>query len=172
MSSLLGRLTRRQMLACSGKALLAYPALNFAALMVSCGGGSSVSHQNHGLSDDQFLDQIERANFLYFWEQASSSTGLVKDRALAAGNDNRTVASIAATGFGLSALCIGHKRGYGDTTQIQSRVTTTLNYLLNQFTNVNGFFYHYVDMNSGARRNQRTLFDRHRDPPLWRAHLP
>lgn len=103
------------------------------------------------MSDDQFLDQIERAIFLFFWEQASATTGLVKDRALAAGNDSSTDASIASTGFGLSALCIGHKRGYGDAAQIQSRVTATLSFLANQQTNVNGFFYHFIDMNTGTR---------------------
>lgn len=75
----------------------------------------------------------------------------MKDRALAAGNDSRTVSSIAATGFGLTALCIGHKRGYGDATQIKDRVTTTLDYLLNQLFHQNGFFYHFIDMNTGAR---------------------
>ena len=102
-------------------------------------------------SDDEFLDQIQRATFLFFWEQASPTTGLVKDRALAAGNDTRTVSSIAATGFGLTALCIGHKRGYGDPAQIEARVNATLSYLLNQLPTVNGFFYHFVDMNTGAR---------------------
>ena len=150
MNSRLSGLTRRALLAYSGRALLAYPALNFAAALVSCGGKSS-SPQPPPLSDDQFLDQIEQSNFLYFWEQASTLTGLVKDRALAAGNDNRTIASIAATGFGLTALCIGHKRGYADTSQIQSRVSATLSFILNQFTNVNGFYYHFVDINSGAR---------------------
>ncbi len=102
------------------------------------------------ISDDAFLDQVQRASFLFFWEQAGPTTGQVKDRALAAGNDSRTVSSIAATGFGLTALCIGHKRGYADATQIQNRALTTLNFLLN-LTNVNGFFYHFVDMNTGTR---------------------
>lgn len=111
---------------------------------------TSAPPQPPPISDDEFLDQFQRAIFLYFWEQASTTTGLVKNRALAAGNDTRTVASIAATGFGLTALCIGHNRAYGDATQIQARVTNTLNFLLNE-NNVNGFYYHFVDMNSGAR---------------------
>ena len=143
------RFTRRELLQYSAKAALAYPALNFATAMVSCGGGSSSPPPP--VSDDQFLDQIERATFQFFWEQASATTGLVKDRALAAGNDSRTDASIASTGFGLTALCIGHKRGYGDPAQIQSRVAATLDFLANQQTNVNGFFYHFIDMNTGAR---------------------
>jgi hypothetical protein len=95
---------------------------------------------------------MEKAIFNFFWEQASSATGQVKDRSfVSGGNDNRTVASIAATGFGLTALCIGHNRGYGDAAQIQTRVATTLDYLLNHLTHVNGFFYHFIDMNTGDR---------------------
>jgi len=144
------RLTRRALLQYAAQASLALPVITTA---FGCGGSvSSGSPPPPPVSDDQFLDAIERAAFEFFWEQASSTTGLVKDRAYAAGgNDNRPVASIASTGYGLTALCIGHKRGYGDAVQIQSRVSTTLTYLLNQLTNVNGFFYHFVDMNSGAR---------------------
>jgi hypothetical protein len=143
-------LTRRAILGYSAKAALAYPAMKFTMGMVSC-GGSSAKSSAPPVSDDAFLDQVQRASFLFFWEQASPTTGQVKDRALAAGNDTRTVSSIAATGFGLTALCIGHKRGYGDPAQIQTRVTNTLTFLLNQLPNVNGFFYHFVDMNTGAR---------------------
>jgi len=139
-------------LAYSAKALLTAPALKLGVGLVSCGSRAPASSPAPpAVSDDEFLDQIQRAIFLYFWEQASPATGSVKDRAFAAGNDTRTVSSIAATGFGLTALCIGHKRGYGDASQIQARVTTTLSYLLNQLPTVNGFFYHFVDMNTGAR---------------------
>ena len=144
--------TRREILSHAAMALVACPTLRLGMTMVSCGGGSPTSSPPApSVSDDEFLDQIQRASFLFFWEQASPTTGQVKDRALAAGNDTRTVSSIAATGFGLTALCIGHKRGYGDAAQIQARVTATLTYLLNQLPNVQGFFYHFVDMNTGAR---------------------
>ena len=123
--------------------------LTLATLGVSCGGSKSASLPTP-VSDDQFLDSLERAVFLFFWEQASAATGQVKDRSFAIGNDSRTVSSIAATGFGLTALCIADQRGYYDSSQIKARVRATLNFLLNQ-TNVNGFFYHFVDMNTGQR---------------------
>src|SRR5579872_6655051 len=63
-------------------------------------------------SDDALLDEIERTAFDFFWNEAGATTGQVKDRALLNGNDTHTVASIAATGFGLSALCIADMRGY------------------------------------------------------------
>ncbi len=35
----------------------------------------------HSLAeDDQFLNELEHANFLFFWEQANPETGLIKDR--------------------------------------------------------------------------------------------
>jgi|SRR5271156_1478965 hypothetical protein len=147
-------LSRREMLARLGKTILACPLLNMAMMSVSCGGSSNPSSPAAPpLTDDQFLDAIERAIFLYFWEQASSTTGLVKDRALAAGNDTSTLASIAATGFGLSALCVADQRGYVASADIAARVQSTLSFLLNQMPNQNGFFFHYVDMNSGQRVN-------------------
>jgi len=152
MKSPIRGITRRELLRQSARAALCLPALTFPLTTLSCGGGGSpsTSTQPPPISDDEFLDQMQRAIFLFFWEQASPTSGLVKDRALAGGNDTRTVSTIAATGFGLTALCIGHKRAYADATQIQTRVTNTLTFLLNQ-TTVNGFYYHFVDMNSGAR---------------------
>ena len=149
-------ITRRQLLKDSARAALILPVLGVTGSMVACGRSTPAgSSTPPPVSDDEFLDQIEQAIFLYFWEQASASTGFVKDRALASGNDTRALASIAATGFGLTALCIGHKRAYADTAQIQARVATTLNFLASQQANLqattNGFFYHFIDMNTGAR---------------------
>src|SRR5271154_3524215 len=64
-------------------------------------------------TDEKLLDEIQRTSFDFFWFEASPKTGQVKDRALANGNDNRAMSSIAATGFGLTALCIGDHRGFG-----------------------------------------------------------
>jgi hypothetical protein len=119
---------------------------------MSCGNSNSrevAGAQN--LDDDAFLDAIEHAAFLYFWEQASATTGQVKDRARADGIDNQTISSIAATGFGLSALCIADQRGYMSSSAILDRVQTTLNFLLNEMPSHYGFFYHFADINSGQR---------------------
>ena len=110
-------------------------------------GGTTTPSQ----TDDQLLDEIQRASFEFFWHQCGAATGQVKDRALAAGNDTHTIASIAATGFGLTALCIGDSRGYKASADIKERVRTTLRFIANQLPQEHGFFYHFVDMNSGAR---------------------
>jgi len=150
--------TRREWLARLGKTILISPLLGAGLLNVSCGG--SKTNEISGakeLDDDAFLDAIERAIFLFFWEQASSTTGQVKDRARANGIDSLTISSIAATGFGLTALCIADQRGYMSSSAILDRVQTTLNYVLNEMPNQHGFFYHFVDMNSGQRANYSEL---------------
>ena len=67
---------------------------------------------------------MERRGCLYFAEQASPRTGQVLDRAsgpTAPARSTRRMASIAATGFGLTALCIADKRGYQPTRRCASR---------------------------------------------------
>lgn len=61
------------------------------------------------------------------------------------------MSSIAATGFGLTALCIGDARGYGKNEEIKERVRTTLRFLWKDAPQVHGFFYHFMDMNNGRR---------------------
>ena len=103
------------------------------------------------LSDDALLDEIERAAFRFFWEQASPATGQVKDRARASGEDSRRMSSIAATGFGLTGLCIADRRGYAPREDLRSRVLVTLRFLARDMPHEHGFFYHFVDMETGAR---------------------
>jgi hypothetical protein len=102
-------------------------------------------------SDDQLLDEIERAAYDFFWNEASGTTGLVIDRALLNGDDHRRVASIASTGFGLTGLCIAESRGYGNAAAIRDRVRQTLRYLKAKLPHEHGFFYHFIDMETGER---------------------
>ena len=102
-------------------------------------------------TDEQLLDEIQRATFQFFWDEASQKTGQVKDRALANGNDSRMMSSIAATGFGLTSLCIGDQRGYGKSPEILERVRKTLRFLANDLPNERGFFFHFVHMETGQR---------------------
>jgi hypothetical protein len=100
---------------------------------------------------DAFLDDLQRRGCLYFWEQASAKTGQVKDRARAEGRDSRRVASTAATGFGLTALCIAHKRGYLPAGDVVQRVLTTLQFHLERMPQDHGFLFHFADMDTGQR---------------------
>src|SRR5690242_2942945 len=62
-------------------------------------------------ADVELLEDLSHRAFLYFYEHADAGTGLVLDRALASGeahpegHPSHNIASSAATGFGLTALC-------------------------------------------------------------------
>ena len=103
------------------------------------------------LSQTDLLEEIERRAFRYFWEQASPRTGQVRDRARTTGREERRMSSIAATGFGLTGLCIAEARGYAPRPLLLERVRTTLRFLAHQMPHEHGFFYHFVDMETGQR---------------------
>lgn len=107
--------------------------------------------QENGPDDQDFLEELQRACFEFFWNEADPQTGLVRDRAVAEGGDRRRIASIAATGFGLTALCIGDHRGYRSRAEISQRVAATVDCLLNRTPHQHGFFYHFLDMGDGSR---------------------
>jgi hypothetical protein len=148
---------RRELLQWCGRGLAVAP---FASL-VGCGNNAPVAQNPGGTpfqgTDDQLLDEIQRASFQFFWNEANPATGQIKDRAFLNGKDTRTMASIAATGFGLTALCIGDARGFARAPEITSRVRNTLRFLADTMPNVHGFYYHFVDMNTGQRWAQCEL---------------
>ncbi len=101
--------------------------------------------------DDKFLDEVENACFLYFWDQGSPKTGMVKDRCNVHVDDQGIVASIAATGFGLTALCIGEQRSFVTKDEAIERVVAALRFLWKKLPNHRGFFYHFANINTGER---------------------
>jgi hypothetical protein len=104
--------------------------------------------------DNEFLDFVQQANFDYFWYAANPANGLVPDRSATG-----SACSIAAVGFGLTAIGIGIDHGWISRTQGVARVLTTLNTFLQgpQGTNTagtigyKGWFYHFLDMNTALR---------------------
>ncbi|PYU67443.1 MAG: hypothetical protein DMG49_18825 [Acidobacteria bacterium] len=144
--------SRREVVRIYGIGLIASPLTTLAG----CGKRASRSFPEpsgapYQGTDAQLLDEIQRATFQFFWDQASQKSGQVKDRALANGHDSRMMSSIAATGFGLSSLCIGDQRGYGKSPEILERVRKTLRFLAHDLPNERGFFFHFVHMDTGKR---------------------
>jgi hypothetical protein len=112
-----------------------------------------VSATPHALDDEAFLDLVQRTAFDYFWYEANSENGLIKDR-----SGDPSLSSIAAVGFGLSALTVGIDRGWISREAGRARVLTTLAFLRNSpqapepdATGYKGFYYHFVDMHTGRR---------------------
>ena len=153
-----GRLSRRDLLRQTGGAGLCSmlgwprifsfldPATDKQALLQPSPSTATLSSD-----DDQLLEEIEKSDFQFFWEQAGAQTGLIRDRCNVRANSNTVVASIAATGFGLTALCIAEKRGFVSLAEARDRVLLTLRFLWKKMPTHRGFFYHFADVNTGER---------------------
>ena len=115
------------------------------------GGGAPPNISGLSPEDDAFLNDLEHANFLFFQEQAGASSGMVRDRANVRTPVASVLSSIAATGFGLTAMCIGQYRNFISYADARDRVIATLRFLWSKLSNHRGFFYHWADMNTGER---------------------
>jgi hypothetical protein len=108
---------------------------------------------------DAFLEDLSRRSFLFLWEQADPETGLVRDRALAdsAEPDRRPWISSAATGFGLSGLCIAAERGWIPREDARRRAIAALRFYADKAFQAHGWFYHFVHGSTGERWNQNEV---------------
>lgn len=147
--------TRREFLKWCGQGLAIAPFAPVRSLTYAAKGKQTLAAPYQG-TDEQLLDEIQRSSFAFFWNETNPQTGLIKDRAFLNGNDHRKVCSIASTGFGLTSLCIADAHGFAPTAEITERVRTTLRFLDNM-EHVHGFYYHFVDMNTGERLRQSEL---------------
>jgi hypothetical protein len=103
---------------------------------------------------DPVLADLHRRTFRYFWDTAHPLTGLAPDNW-----PNPKFASIAATGFALTAYAIGAASGYVARAKAAQRALVTLSTFArgrqgpgtSGVIGHKGFFYHFLDM-AGATR--------------------
>jgi hypothetical protein len=101
--------------------------------------------------DESLLEDIEHTAFQYFWEQTNPKTGISRDRCNVKTMAKDDLGSIASTGFGLTALCIGAKRGFVSHAEAKKRALDALTFLWKGLPNHRGFFYHWANINTGER---------------------
>ncbi|AXJ95583.1 MULTISPECIES: glucoamylase family protein [unclassified Sphingomonas] len=101
-----------------------------------------------------WFDDLEQRTFRYFWELANRKNGLVPDRW-----PTPSFASIAAVGFALTAYPIGVERGWIRREEARDLTLTTLRFFDTApqgeaetgMAGHKGFFYHFLDMETGQR---------------------
>lgn len=100
------------------------------------------------------LADLERRMFNFFWETANPRNGLIPDRW-----PTPSFSSVAAVGFGLASYPVGVEHGWITRDEAATRVLNTLRFFWHApqgpepegRTGYKGFFYHFLDMQSGAR---------------------
>jgi hypothetical protein len=112
------------------------------------------------LDDEAFVTLVQRTAFDYFWREANPVTGHVRDR-----DRQGAACSIAATGMGLTAITIGIERGWITRAEGRERVRRTLSGMWTApqgtaaagTSGYRGFFYHFVNCNTGLRAGTSEL---------------
>jgi hypothetical protein len=108
----------------------------------------------------EVLSDLARRTFDFFWKTTNPENGLAPDRW-----PSRSPCSIAAIGFALTAYPIGVENGWIDRDAARARVLTTLKFLnglpqgpaAEGVAGLNGFFYHFLDMQTGLRAGRCEL---------------
>ena len=79
--------------------------------------------------------------------KSSKGFGLTRYKTLLADH----IASIASSGYGLAALIIGAKHNWIKRDVAQDRASRTLDTFLNNVEGMHGFYYHFINMETGKR---------------------
>jgi hypothetical protein len=111
-------------------------------------------------SDEAFLDFPQRCGFLYFWFEANPRNGLIRDR-----SRTNSFCSIAANGFGMSAMIIAVERGWLDRKEAAGRALAMTRTFRDGkqgpessgVIGYRGWFYHFLDMETWNRFRQVEL---------------
>jgi len=127
-----------------------------ALTLVSCREGNSTPAKSFSLTSHEtvFIDNLQERTFQFFWQLSHRTHGLAPDR-----YPTRSFASVAATGFALTAYPIGVERGYVTREAACRRVLRTLRFLwsapqdstISGSIGYRGFFYHFLDPETGFR---------------------
>ncbi len=110
------------------------------------------------LSEDELLDSIQEKSLHYFVTERNPRTGLVQDRAHNfEPNKTPSEASIAGSGFALAAYAVGVERGWLDRATAYEMSRRLLDFFAHRAAEEHGFFYHFLDMETGARHGRTEL---------------
>jgi hypothetical protein len=114
--------------------------------------------QEPAVDHDAFLEEVEQSAFRYFAEQHNPYNGLVRDSAAnRPGAVTNAPASIAGVGFALTAYPVAVERGWMSRASAQALTVRTLEFFLNDAEQHKGFFYHFLNFETGERVNHSEL---------------
>lgn len=105
------------------------------------------------MNETRELELLQRETFAYFLHEANPANGLIADK-----TKRGAPASIAAVGLALSSYPVGVEHGFISRADAVARTLTTLRFFHHSrqsegadATGYKGFYYHFLDMESGRR---------------------
>ncbi|MBY8828400.1 glucoamylase family protein [Hephaestia mangrovi] len=142
------------------RAFVGRSALALAGLASGCASGSKPGTIAAAADETPPIDDLQHRTFQYFWDTSNPKNGLAPDRW-----PTKSFASIAAVGFALTAYPIGVVHGWISRDQARQRTLATLDFFANAkqgpeptgTSGYKGFFYHFLDMETGERFDQTEL---------------
>ena len=114
-------------------------------------------------SDEALLDRLQHAAFGYFLQAVNPANGLIADT-----SRENSPSSIAVAGFALSAYPVAVERSWMARADAVERSLATLRFFHDsdqsgspEATGFKGFYYHFLDMHTGARvwRSELSMVD-------------
>lgn len=101
---------------------------------------------------EEILKKELKGDYNFFIKEANNNKnskgyGLIRDKT----ELSKHVASIASVGYGFAALVIGVERKWITYEKAYERVNGTLDTFLNNMESINGFFYHFININTCKR---------------------
>lgn len=103
-----------------------------------------VSASTKRISDDAFLDMVQKAHFRYYWEGAEINSGLALENI----PGRRLMIASGASGFGMMALLVGAERKFITREQAVERFTK-ITAFLEKAEKFHGAFSHFIDGPTG-----------------------
>ena len=114
-------------------------------------------------ADEALLDGLQHAAFGYFLKAVNPANGLIADT-----SREHSPTSIGVVGFALSAYTVAVERGWMARADAVERTLATLRFFHDsdqsggpEATGYKGFYYHFLDMHTGARvwRSELSMVD-------------
>ena len=107
----------------------------------------------HLAPDSEILESLQRETFDYFMDEKNYRNGLVADK-----TQDGSPSSIAVIGLALNVYITGVERGYISRPDALERTLQTVRFLHTSHqgpepdaTGYKGFYYHFLDMQTGKR---------------------
>jgi hypothetical protein len=102
---------------------------------------------SHSMTDEEFLDMIQRATFRYFWDWGDPTSGIARERWHP--DENDVTNTIGGGGFGVMAILVGIERGFITRQQGAERMYKIVDFLANKIDKFHGAFPHWFNGTTG-----------------------